>query len=574
MLNDLIIDRAQRPLWMPQLRERFAAEAGSRPVILRLTLHDGTQRDCALMLPHGQNEAERALVRDFFYAEVYNLLTVCSGREVRVFCDTGDAELCAFFEDLDTVFHRRIKPRGGYGKVLSLAERIGGGCAFALSPLEEYRSLPPREEMACHDLAGLLLTQARRAEGLRLCGIDVGGSDIKLAASDRGRLICVKEYDWDPSRARTAGEISGPILLLARLMRACLAADTLEGSDPLRQQLDAALCKDATDAQMRCAVEAAEARFGAAIDCLDGIGVSFPDIVIDDRIVGGETPKTAGMRANPDVDYETAFAELGRLKEPLIALCREGGTVRLANDGNMAAYTAAVELACGGAGEELDRGVIAHSLGTDLGTGWLLPDGTLPRLPLELYDMILDLGSTDARAYPPADLRSVRNENSGLAGARRYMGQAAAYRLAWELDSRLLDGFAERRDGILCIPTQPKDLRKPCLEHLMRLAADGEPSACEIFRRIGEHLATVSRQLDSMLAPDTRERFLFGRFVKDPACFALLKAGFDSADTGLTLRAGGDGLAFSPLMRQLADRKDVTVAQFGQAVGALIFAVS
>ncbi len=573
MLKERLKERADRPLWMPELRERFAHEAGSRPLILRLTLHDGTRREYACALPRGQNAEERALVRDFFLAEVYNILTVCSGRELRIFCDSEDPELRALFAELDTVFQRASKPRGGCGKVLNIAERIGGGCAFALSPLADWQELPPQGKPQRRELAKLLRAQATEAVRLCLCGIDVGGSDIKLAASDRGRLVCVKEYDWNPAQSSTAEEIVGPILLLTRLMRACLAAERLEPGEALRAQLDAALEKDASDAQILRAVEAAERAFGAEIDLLDGVGLSFPDIVINDRIVGGETPKTAGMRANPALDYETAFAELGGLKEPLLALCRADGRVRLANDGNMAAYTAAAELAFSGT-EEMDGGVVAHTLGTDLGTGWLLPDGSIPQLPLELYDMILDLGSTAAAAYPPGDLRSVRNENSGLAGARRYMGQAAAYRLAWELEPALLDGFAEERDGLLCIPTEPQDLRKPCLERLMQLAAEGKPTAQEIFRRIGTHLAVVCREMQVLLSPGTEERFLFGRFAKDPLCFALLKEGFDAMDTGLHLRASDEGLALSPLMRQLAQMEGVTVAQFGQAVGALTFAVS
>ncbi len=574
MLQEFLKERKDRAVWMPELRERFAHEEGSRPLILRLTLHDGTRKDFACALPKGETGPESDLVSAFFFAEVYNILTVCSGRELRIFCDTGDGELRALFAELDEVFQRAKKARGGFGKVLNIAERIGGGCAFALSPIEEWQALPPAEKAARQDLAELLRRQAEEADGLCLCGIDVGGSDIKLAASDRGRLVCVKEYDWNPAQSSRAEEISGPILLLTRLMRACLAAERLGADEALRETLAAALEKSAPDALIQRAVEAAESRFGTEIDLLDGIGLSFPDIVIGDRIVGGETPKTAGMRANPETDYETAFAELGRLKEPLLALCRAGGRVRLANDGNMAAYTAAVELTFSGEGEKMRRGVIAHSLGTDLGTGWLLPDGTIPPLPLELYDSILDLGSMAARSFPPGDLRSVLNENSGLAGARRYMGQAAAYRLAWELEPSLLDGFAQERDGLLCIPTEPQDLRKPCLEHLMRLAASGEPAAQEIFRRLGTHLAVVSREMQYLLSPETEERFLFGRFAKDPVCFALLKEGFDRAGTGLCLRASDEGLACSPLMRQLARRKDVTVAQFGQAVGALIFAVS
>ena len=54
--------------------------------------------------------------------------------------------------------------------------------------------------------------------------------------------------------------------------------------------------------------------------------------------------------------------------------------MRITNDGNMAAFSAAMELACGGE-TGLEGGVLAHTLGTDLGSGWLLPDGSVPELP-------------------------------------------------------------------------------------------------------------------------------------------------------------------------------------------------
>ena len=56
----------------------------------------------------------------------------------------------------------------------------------------------------------------------------------------------------------------------------------------------------------------------------------------------------------------------------------------------------------------------------------------------------MDLGSDKWRAYNPDDLRSVRNENSGLPGLRRYLGQAAAYRMAWQLEPELLGGIYEK----------------------------------------------------------------------------------------------------------------------------------
>ena len=49
------------------------------------------------------------------------------------------------------------------------------------------------------------------------------------------------------------------------------------------------------------------------MNLLDGVGLSYPDVVIKDKIVGGETSKTAGLRANPDIDYEQEFAKLTAL---------------------------------------------------------------------------------------------------------------------------------------------------------------------------------------------------------------------------------------------------------------------
>jgi hypothetical protein len=42
----------------------------------------------------------------------------------------------------------------------------------------------------------------------------------------------------------------------------------------------------------------------------------------------------------------------------------------------------------------------------------------------------------------------------------------------------------------------------------------------------------------------------------------------------LRLENGGEELAETPLMRALAAREDVTVAQFAQAVGAIFFALT
>lgn len=527
---------AGQPVWLGDLKASGAKAPEAERLVLRLTGCDGAQGDYPLFLPPWEGEEERAFARSMLCASVFNLLSARGGRELRVFYDTENAALELLVRELDTLFQTGERRRSGCGKAVSVSDRIAAALGeapfrFVFEDLRGYMPLPPREEKpAPTDLGDKLFAAARRAEQGLCCGMDVGGTDVKLAVSRRGELLFTREYDWDPSRSLTAEGVLAPLLAL----------------------LDEAL-----------------ARVGE--EGFDAVGLSFPDVVIRDRVLGGETPKTRGIRENPSLDYESEFQKLGALRERFLSRCVPGGRVHLTNDGNMAAFSAAMELAF--AGETgLERGVLAHTLGTDLGSGWLLPDGRVPELPLEMYDFLADLGSFPQRRYAPRDLRSVRNENSGLPGARRYLGQAACYRMAWELEPSLLDGFAEETDGLLQIRSSPRDLRKPCLEYLMAKAEQGDPAAEEIFRRIGAHLAQVNREMEALLQPATHDRYLYGRFVKRARCFALIREGCAAVMPSLRLIAADENLACSPLMRQLAERKDVTVAQFGQAVGAIYYA--
>ena len=571
MLKELLKQaHAGQPLWLPDVREAFAGSEDGTQLVLRLKSFDGKTRDFEHRLPRWQDDAERTLVRDYLCATIYNTMAVCGGCKMDFFVDLNEEESIALLREVEHGFQITASERRGLGKVVNIANRMGKAFgerrfSFTICDIADY-SIESEKDDGRLPLADTLRGLRREAERANCVGVDVGGTDIKLAASKYGRLVAVKEYDWNPAAYSTVAQIIEPILLLTRLMRACIAAD---GAD---EALVRALRKDATDAEMAETVAAAEARFDANV--LDAVGVSFPDIVLRDRIVGGETPKTDGVRRNPDVDYEAEFARLGALKDRLLPLCRGEGRCHIANDGNIAAFTAAMELACGGASDAVARGVVAHSLGTDLGTGWLNASGEVPQLPLELYDAWVDLGSLSAAALSPEDLRSTRSENSGLPGARRYLGQAAAYRLAYALDPRLLDGFTEETDGVLRIRTQPEDLRKPCLEHLMQKASEGEGSAGEIFRQIGRHLAIVSREMEYLLQPETDTRFLYGRFVKAERCFALLREGCAETAPHIRLENGGEDLANTPLMRRLAEREDVTVAQFAQAVGSIYFALT
>jgi hypothetical protein len=251
----------------------------------------------------------------------------------------------------------------------------------------------------------------------------------------------------------------------------------------------------------------------------------------------------------------------------------------------MAAYTAAVEIAHSPNEKDVRFGIFAHTLGTELGTGWIDEAGKVPEYPLEVYNCIIDLGNESAKAYSSNDVRSLNNFNTGLAGTlQKYTSQSGAFRLAeqyYRLNAPALyeelfqKGLVTQKgtDGI--VPTvEPVDMRKKFLEHLMAQAEQGIPEAERIFRQIGEYLAVTWLETEEVLHPAAKPRVLYGRFVKRQRCFELMWEGARRVLPGIVLAAANDELAYTPLMCALRDDPTYSVAQFGQAAGAIYFAAS
>lgn len=581
MLKTFLENAAQgRSIYITDIRDAFQAR-GTRPFHLRVSLYDGSVKSFPLLLPRTEGQEEQRFVAEYVHASIYNLLSALGGVRLDVYLDPEDRAALTLAEGLGQTFQLSLPKtaRTGYGRCLNVNERIlaalfHGEKAFTFGvhgikeePLAERSSLAAARPV----FSGLPALTA----GRMLLGMDVGGTDVKLAVSVDGRLALCKEFDWLPSACTRAEELTGPLLLLTRLLRAagslCMAGREAEVDR-------AVLNRRASLEEMERGAAAMERAAGTDLRPFDTIGLSFPDVVIQNRIVGGETPKTQGIRGNPALDYEAQFAQITALNEGLAAFTG-GGPVLCVNDGPMAAFTTAVEQAAAGA--DLSRGFFAHSLGTDLGTGWVRPDGSIPDIPLEVYNFIIDLGSLPQRAYPLEDARSVRSTNTGLPGAlQKYGGQAAIFRLAAvslprqapELWQDVLDRGLFRWEGeMLTVPTSPADMRKDCLEYLMEQAAAGQPVCQELFHQVGEYMAVTWRETEQILRPETGERTLFGRLVKHPACFRLLCQGAARQEPNLRLTVADGGLANTSLMKQLDACPGCTVAQFAQAVGAIYY---
>ena len=540
---------ADETVYITDVRRAFDAQ-GALAFSVHALLYEGETEKFALHLPKWETEAQREFVAQYVRASLFNLLSTLGALRITIYLDTSDRELKALAEGLSRDFQLALdKPqRSGYGKCLNVNERIikaltGGSVRFSID-VRDLSEEPDVAEPAPEPQGGALFAQLpARAQNRFLLGVDVGGTDIKFAVSKDGKLLHCEELNWAPASFALVEQLTDPVLEAAeRLMK----------------------------------------EFGGGRKW-DGIGLSWPDVIIDNLIVGGETTKTKGLRENRDRDYEEQFARLTGLCGDLRRYVADGGTVMCCNDGPMAAFTDAVEIAA--AGQDVSRGFIAYSLGTELGTGWVRADGSIPRIPLEVYHCILDLGSRRAAEYDAEDARSTRNVNTLLPGTfQKYTGQSGVFRLALRslpgrepalYEEALRRGLFEvRGDGdFICVPTEPEDKRKECLEFFMEKAASGESEACrDIFRRIGEYIAVTWEENEYMLHPGAKDRTLFGRLVKRAECADLIKEGAHQREPGLSIRIADAALAVTPLMRQLEQHPVFTVAQFAQAVGALHFA--
>ncbi len=541
----------------------------------------------------------QAFVRDYLNAEIYNILSSVGGRCMTLYLDTAKPALLALVKGLDDAFciDSSRQARVGYGRSVNVIDRMIAAVRpgdpsfrFVISDLKQLPALPAAKRPRVDTMAFFRACTEGLA-GKAFAGIDVGGTDIKAVLVVDGAIVDYKEYDWFPANFTRSVQLIDPICLIARLLQARLAIHRL----PVSAQLNylpiivRAMDKDASDAAMENVLRELT-HAGLEIDArLDAIGLCFPDVVVKNKIVGGEVYKTRGIRNNPEIDYDADFVQLTHLDDRLRTSVVEGGAVRIINDGPMASFTAAVEMAFSGDADKVRDGVFAHTLGTELGTGWITESGSIPDIPLEVYNFIIDLGSWPERAFESDDLRSVNNFNTGLPGTlQKYCSQSGIFRLALKyFPTERPDLFAELLEkGYVVeqspsgkagyyVPTEPVDQRKPFLEHMMWLPdREKDETNAKIWREIGEALAVTLLESKRILDPGTDERFLFGRLVKNQTCFDLMVEGARRIKPDILLVVAGTGMAYTPLMKQLEAHPHFTVAQFAQAIGAVYYANS
>ncbi|NCB06247.1 MAG: hypothetical protein EOM69_12110, partial [Clostridia bacterium] len=350
-------------VYLPDVRKAFS-KAESK-ISCNLSLVIGGDKRWEIRVPAVEEADELRFVYEYFYATLYNILSTFGGTRMTLSISPEDRFARALCDTLDDVFQVNLdkSARHGYGKCLNVTDRINaaqGKPKFSFAVTQDQLSVLPKEPEQHSDAVSACRAAVQKASDARICGIDIGGTDIKVVGILGGKIAAVKEYDWFPAEMTNMEQVINPILLMARVVRAAMSLPNTAEATALREQM---LKKGVSNEAMQSAVDTCKALYGEA-PLLDGIGVCFPDVVIDDQIVGGETYKTRGIR-NAASDYESEFFKLSFLQKLLLEQCKPGGKVHLSNDGSLAAYTAAVELAHSSDADSVASGVFAHTLGTE-----------------------------------------------------------------------------------------------------------------------------------------------------------------------------------------------------------------
>ena len=576
-----------KPLFLSELQERISRlPAGERQEIRLLVWVNKEQeyRKLCFEMPKGETlQGERELYRRYLLAMMNNLLVSFGGAGLELYFDETDQELKSLTEEAVAEFQADSprNDRKSYGVYLNYINRMNvflglGRFAFQLKGLSAWPKLDPEKEYRIYvpqkeeEELKLLKRTATELEGRCICSLDVGGNSIKGAVVKDGRALVLKEYQWYPTGCRTAQEMNDPMLLMVRFLSACTGLMERDGN---LAAAEAAFAKNVPYGQLLAETEALERSGICTKGRFDAIVIGFPDIVVHNKIAGGESFKHQGMKNNPDTDYEVEFFKTSDLDELAAPYAKEGAPVVVLNDGNAASYITSVEQTFAPESFIDENGMFCCTIGTEMGTGFISRGGTIQHIPLEGFQHVIDLGNEEYRKYPPADLRSV---NTGIPGVvQKYISQMGLFRMAltalWESKDPLFEKLQEM--GLIAYDAgadtlysvlEPEDRRGTLTRFLVSQLSEGCPAVEEAFRMMGKAMGILIDQ-DRLIFPEiTTRRLLSGGIIADDRAFALMREGLRAYNPSYDVMRLDEETMYSPLLRSMTPEQ----RSFNVAIGS------
>ncbi|MDR2019317.1 MAG: hypothetical protein LBQ14_00960 [Treponema sp.] len=584
----------RRPLYLTELQERIAAlpEAEKQEIKILLIMNKrGQYRRLRFAFPRGSQLREYSvLLKRYLLAMINNMVVSFGGASLEMYFDTSSEDLVRMMQDAAAEFDldREDNYRTGYGVYVNYINRMNtfldigkfricfrdAGSWREPDPGLEFRVCEARSEKRALEL---LRRAASEMEGKRFCSLDVGGNSIKGAVVSGGDIRVTKEYQWYPAGLKTAEEMNSPQLLMLRFLSSYTAAAE-SGMDLSSGIILEALNRNASYHAVLAATEYLEEMGVSPYKRFDAIVIGFPDIVVNNKIAGGESFKHRGMKMNAAAEYEREFFKTSELDNMARVYAKEGAPVIVLNDTNTASYLISVEQS---SLEETildENGMFINTIGTEMGTGLISRGGTIHYIPLECYQHVIDLGNTDYEQYQLNDVRSTRNMNTGIPGTvQKNVTQMGLFRMAVsafeENDKKMLDLLLEQklisrnRDrDLIEIVTEPIDTRDKLTRLLTdKMLAEKNPVMEEIIRAMGKGMGILIDQ-DRLIFPEVKpQRLVSGGIMASDLVFHLFRDALRKHNPGYDVIRLDEQTVHSPLLKKIKPEQRTFTVAIGSA---------
>ena len=578
-----------KPLYISDFQKSIAALPAEHCCEMAICIKLGSDGHCrwlTFLMPTGRLLSEYSNLAERYLLAMMNNMVVSFGGEVlELYFPANDSFLASLSHrvaerfQVDSLPHKRTK----YGTFVNYINRINRNIGLkpfriTLKDISLWqmpkssliaRVYEPRNDI---DEREALRQSATLLSGKCFCSLDVGGNSIKCAVVRDGKVLLLKEHKWFPAGCKTADELLGPILSLTELLRGCAAlCDTNSGRVEVilnKEYLDTELSKPAKELAKEKEVQSY---------FFDAVVIGFPDIVINNKISGGETSKQTGMKKLSGENYEMDFAKTVDLDDMVRHHVKPDGTVIVLNDGNAAAFVTSVELAFSQDYIVDDNGMFANTVGTEMGTGFISPAGTIQSFPLEGYQFVVDLGNTDYTKYPPKDIRSINNIGTGIPGTvQKNISQLGLFRLAivglMEHDPnafrQLVDkgflNYSEKED-LLTICMQPLDQRGALTRELFAMLEEEHPVLLEAFAAMGKVMGIHIDQCQLIFPELPSTRLLSGGIISPDRAFSAMLNSLLRYNPDYNLIRLDEDIMLSPLLKGIAPNQRNFIVAIGSA---------
>ena len=600
----------KKPLFLSQLQEKIAALPQTERQEIRFLVTMNKERRYRKLIfdvPLGSLLLEyRDLCKRYILAMLNNMVVSFGGASLDIYSDTSDKTLSEILKEAVAEFDldRNDNYRCGYGSYINYINRMNkflglGKFSMSLVDIRDWIEMESAlefhlcESASAQRDAEILHRSALEMEGKRFCSLDVGGNSIKGAVVSGMEIVLTKEHQWFPTGLKTAEEINGHQLLMVRFL-SDYAGAVEAGIDTSIGPVSSALESGASCDTLLAAAVYMEERGISPLGHFDAIVIGFPDIVVFNKIAGGETYKQKGMKLNADIDYESEFLKTSELDNLVRPYAKEKAPVIVLNDANAASYLISVEQSLAGESPNKDilkkdtiktiideHGIFVNTVGTEMGTGFVSRGGTIQYIPLEAYQYVIDLGNADYGMYPLNDIRSINNMNTGISGTvQKYITQLGLFRMtmSWFLEKNpsLVETLAAQ--GLIHFDPA-KDLVEMVMEPINtrekltwllteQMLSEKNPVVEDVFCNMGKAMGVLIDQ-DLLIFPEIKPlRIISGGIMASDEAFRLFRDAVRRHNPSYEVIRLDEKAVYAPLLKKLPrEKRNFTVAVGSAFIG-------